>query len=115
VHAPQSEFDQLNSAKLGASFSALRLRILASMLRHMRTSFELSNNLLLRARRLAKKRGITLRALVEEGLRRVIADNEAPSRFRLEDVPFGEGGLVEGLSEGDWERVRDLSYEGRGS
>jgi hypothetical protein len=80
----------------------------------MRTSFELSNSLLERARRLAKRRGTTLRALVEEGLRRVLTESE-PAPFRLQDVPFGEGGLVDGLAEGDWDRIRDLTYEGRGS
>jgi hypothetical protein len=81
----------------------------------MRTSIELSDGLLARARRLAKRRGLTLRALVEEGLRRVLGDSETSPAFRLEDVPFGEGGLVEGLSEGDWERIRDLTYDGRGT
>lgn len=85
------------------------------MLRHMRTSIELSDGLLERARKLAKRRGTTLRALVEEGLRRVLADNTSPQTFRLDDVTYGEGGLVEGLTQGDWERVRDSIYEGRGS
>ena len=87
-----------------------------NMLRHMRTSIELSDSLLeWRARRLARKRGLTLRALVEEGLRRVLADSDTAPAFRLEDVTFGEGGLIDALSEADWERIRDLSYEGRGS
>jgi hypothetical protein len=81
----------------------------------MRTSIDLSDALLERARRLAKRRGLTLKALVEEGLRRVIADSQTTSHFELRDVTFGEGGLVEGLSEGDWEQLRDLTYEGRGS
>jgi putative antitoxin of VapBC-like toxin-antitoxin system len=85
------------------------------MLRHMRTSIELSDGLLERARRLAQKRGLTLRALVEEGLRRILADNDKAPAFRLQEVTFGEGGLAEDLSEADWERIRDLSYEGRGS
>lgn len=32
--------------------------------------------------------------------------------FQLPDASFGEGGLVERLDETDWERIRDLSYEG---
>jgi len=81
----------------------------------MRTSIELSDGLLGRARRLARRRGTTLRALVEEGLRRVLAESDTALLFRLSDVTYGEGGLVEGLAEGDWERIRDLAYEGRGS
>lgn len=85
------------------------------MLLHMRTSIDLSDALLERARRLAKRRGLTLKALVEEGLRRVIADSQTKPHFELRDVTFGEGGLVDGLSEGDWEQLRELTYEGRGS
>jgi hypothetical protein len=84
------------------------------MLRHMRTSIELSDGLLTRAKRLAQRRGTTLRALVEEGLRRVVSEHEQTPSFRLDDASFGEGGLVEGLTEGDWERLRELTYEGRG-
>ena len=85
------------------------------MLRHMRTSIELSDGLLERARRVARKRGTTLRALVEEGLRRILVEKDLAPAFRLEDASFGEGGLVDGLAEGDWERIRELSYEGRGA
>lgn len=85
------------------------------MLRHMRTSIELSDGLLERARKLAKRRGTTLRALVEEGLRRVLAESAASPPFRLKDVTYGEGGLVEGLAHEDWDRIRDSIYEGRGS
>jgi predicted transcriptional regulator len=81
----------------------------------MRTSFELSDALLDRARKLAKRRGTTLRAVLEEALRRFLAEGDAPQPFRLRDVTFGEAGLTEGLSEHDWERIRELAYEGRGS
>jgi hypothetical protein len=85
------------------------------MLRHMRTSIEISDALLERVRRVARRRGTTLRALVEEGLRRVLAERESEPAFCLEDGSFGEGGLVDGLAEGDWERIRELTYEGRGT
>lgn len=85
------------------------------MLWHMRTSIELSDGLLERARKLAKRRGVTLRALVEEGLRRVLAESGSSPAFRLNDVTYGEGGMIEGLAQGDWERIRDIAYEGRGS
>ena len=93
----------------------LHARVHDDMLRHMRKSIELSDGLLDRARKLAKRRGVTLRALVEEGLRRVLAESGTSSAFRLNDVTYGDGGLVEGLAQGDWERVRDIAYEGRGS
>jgi hypothetical protein len=85
------------------------------MLSHMRTSVELSDGLLERARKLAQRRGVTLRALVEEGLRRVLAESASETAFRLQDVTYGEGGFVEGVTQSDWERIRDSIYEGRGS
>jgi len=57
-----------------------------------------------------------LRALVEEGLRRVLSEQrDTPPAFRLEDVTFGQGGFTGDFSESDWERLRELTYEGRGS
>jgi hypothetical protein len=82
----------------------------------MRTSMDIPDSLLARARRLAAARGTTLRQLVIDGLRAVVesaAHRAAP--FRLRDASFGEGGLTEGLDETDWDRIRDLTYEGRGS
>ncbi len=74
--------------------------------------------LLNKARKVARQRGGTLRELVIEGLRTVLERRAPVPRFRLRDASFGKGagkgGLVEGLDETDWERIRDLSYEGRG-
>lgn len=86
------------------------------MLWHMRTSIDIPDALLARARRLAEARGTTLREVVLDGLRAVVEQSpRKASSFRLRDASFGDGGLVEGLQEGDWERIRDLAYEGRGS
>ncbi|MFZ5469360.1 MAG: type II toxin-antitoxin system VapB family antitoxin [Myxococcota bacterium] len=79
----------------------------------MRTTIELPDSLFAKAKKLARERGVPLRELVEEGLRRVV--EERPARFRLEDASFRGDGLVEGLDETDWDRIRDLAYEGRGS
>ena len=50
------------------------------MVTHMKTTIELSDALLRAAKRSARARGVTLRAIVEEGLRRVL--REAVSRRR---------------------------------
>jgi predicted transcriptional regulator len=84
------------------------------MLTHMRTSVDLPDALLARAKRLARRRGTTLRALLEEGLLAVLKSS-TDQPFRLPDTTFQGDGLVEGLSETDWGRIRDLAYEGRGS
>ena len=80
----------------------------------MRTTIELSAALLKRAKQLAARRGTTLRALVEEGLRKVLEEKPGEP-FVLPDLSYGEGGLVEGLDTSDWDRIRDRSYEDRGA
>jgi predicted transcriptional regulator len=82
----------------------------------MRTSIELSDGLVERARRLAKQKGMTLRAVVEEALDRLLRESEATSPFRLDAVTFGDGGLVADLTEvddGDWESIRELAHLGQ--
>ncbi len=87
------------------------------MRRHMRTTVDLSDAVMIQAKRLARERGTTLRALLEEGLRLVLKRSEEQGRggYRLPDRSYGEGGLVGGLDEDDWSRLRDLTYEGRGA
>lgn len=86
------------------------------MLRHMRTSIDIPDGLLSRAKRLAEDRGTTLREVVIEGLRSIVEQgSRRPAPFRLRDAAFGAGGLTEGLDETDWNRIRDLAYEGRGA
>jgi hypothetical protein len=92
----------------------LRLWGAANMLTHMRTSIDMPDALLAQARRVARSRGSTLRELVIEGLRGVLERQARAPRFRLRDASYGKGGLVEGIDESDWERIRDASYEGRG-
>ena len=84
------------------------------MLRHMRTSIDVPDALLAKAKTVARQRGSTLRELVIEGLRDVLEKQARAPRFRLRDASFGKGGLADGLDETDWERIRDLAYEGRG-
>lgn len=75
----------------------------------MRTSIELSDGLAERARRLAKRRGVTLRALVEQALLGLLEQNERAVPFVLEDVTFGEGGIRADVPEADEQRLRALA------
>jgi hypothetical protein len=80
----------------------------------MKTTIDIADPVLNDARKLAAKEGTTLRALVEQGLRKVIEERKEKSRFTARKVTFGEGGLrpeVRGLS---WDEIRDLAYEDRG-
>jgi predicted transcriptional regulator len=80
----------------------------------MKTTVEISDALLRRAKRLAARRGITLRAVLEAALHRELAaEEEAPAR-PVRTHTFGGRGLAAGLSWSDWGAIRSLSYEGRG-
>ncbi|HUG55292.1 MAG TPA: type II toxin-antitoxin system VapB family antitoxin [Vicinamibacteria bacterium] len=81
----------------------------------MKTTVEIQDALLKTARKLAAEEETTVRALIEEGLRRVIEQRETSQRFRLREASSGEGGLNPDVREGSWERIRDLVYEGRGT
>lgn len=81
----------------------------------MKTTIDIADSLAREARKAARRRGTTLRALVEEGLRRVL-ENEAAARprrpFRM--VTFQGRGTQPGVEEGDWDTLHGLLYEGRG-
>ncbi len=81
----------------------------------MKTTIEISDVLLRRAKRLAARRGTTLRAVLEQALR---AELEAEARVTtappVETHTFGGNGLQAGLTWGDWSALRAYAYEGRG-
>lgn len=81
----------------------------------MKTTVEISDPLLDEAKAVAAREDTTVRALIEEGLRRVLADRNKRKSFKVRRVTFGGQGLAPGLGEGSWEQIRDLIYEGRGS
>jgi hypothetical protein len=62
----------------------------------------------------AASEGTTLRALIEEGLRWVLARRKRRGAFTLRDASVAGEGLQPGVVEGKWEQIRDLIYEGRG-
>lgn len=81
----------------------------------VKTTVEIPDSLLEAAKEVAAHEGITLRALLEEGLRRTLADRQRQRKFRLRRASFKGKGLQPGMAGGSWERIRDLLYEGRGA
>ncbi len=82
---------------------------------HMKTTVEISDALLAQARKLAARERTSVRALIEQGLRRVIAERRAADGpFRLRKASFKGHGLSAEAQGASWERVRELAYEGRG-
>ena len=81
----------------------------------MKTTLEIADSLLDEARRIAARDGETLRSLVEQGLRKVVAERRSRAkRFKLPDASVGGEGLQPEFANASWERIRDLIYEGHG-
>lgn len=76
----------------------------------MKTTVDISDALFEQARAQAKARGVTLRALVESGLRLVLTQSKAaPQRFEMRDFSFGTPGLQGGLeAHFDLSKWRDI-------
>ena len=84
------------------------------MVGHMKTTIQIPDSLFEEARRIANRERTTLKALVEQGLRRVVAEHQRASAFRLRKVTFKGAGLQPELASASWEQIRELTYEGRG-
>jgi hypothetical protein len=82
----------------------------------MKTTIDIAEPLLRRAKQLAAQRNTTLKAVIEEALRSAL---ERETRGRRPPPPlrthtFRGRGLQPGLSWDDWNTLRALAYEERG-
>jgi muconolactone delta-isomerase len=85
------------------------------MVTHMKTTVEIPDALADEARALAAREKTTLRELIEAGLRLVLRERRRRAEFRLRDAAFRGNGLQPEFRDGDWRRIRDAGYEGRGA
>jgi hypothetical protein len=76
----------------------------------MKTTVEISDELFKRSQQLAKRKGMTLRALLEEGLRLVIKTHHAPRSNEFKFPTFGRDGVNEEFRDSDWNKIRDTIY-----
>jgi hypothetical protein len=81
----------------------------------MKTTVEISDPLLREVRKLAARQGVTLRTLIERGLRRVIADGTPARPFRLRRASFKGKGLQPEFRGASWDRLRDAAYQDHGA
>lgn len=84
------------------------------MVNRMKTTVEIPDSLFEEARSLARQEQTTLKAIIQEGLRRIISDRKQSKRFHLRKVTFKGQGLHPDLKEASWDQIREMSYEGRG-
>jgi hypothetical protein len=80
------------------------------MVTHMKTTIEIADDVLMRAKRQAQREGKTLREVVESALRQQLSAKDAHGAFRLKRRPFKGKGRHPSGAEGDWQSVRDLIY-----
>ena len=80
----------------------------------MKTTLDIHDELLNRAKRRAKETDRPLRALVEEGLRRVLSANEERKPYRLPDLSVGAPDGADPLDTYSWQDLRELIYGDRG-
>jgi predicted transcriptional regulator len=76
----------------------------------MKTTIEIADELLDRAKRQARREHRTLREVIEEALRRQLLAETEKEAFRLKRHTFKGKGLQPGITEGDWATVRDMIY-----
>lgn len=81
----------------------------------MKTTVEIQDGLLEQARRTAAQEKTSVRQLIEEGLRRVLADRRRRGRFTLRKASFAGKGLHPDLEGRGWTDIRERIYDGRGA
>ena len=81
----------------------------------MKTTVEIADPLLREARKLAISQGVTLRALIERGLHRVLAEARPVTAFKLRRASFRGKGVQPEFRDAGWDRLRDAAYEDRGA
>jgi hypothetical protein len=81
------------------------------MVGNMKTTVDISDGLLREARRAAHDEGTTLKSLIEEGLRAVLAGRaEGRGRYVLPDATVDGDGLQPEARGASWEKLRALAY-----
>ena len=81
----------------------------------MKTTLDIQDPLLEQVRKIAARDGETLRSLVEQGLRKVVAERSAKAKpFKLRDMSVGKPGSPFAYEALSWEDKRALIYEGKG-
>ncbi len=79
----------------------------------MKTTIEIHDALMARAKRYAKRTGRPLRAVVEEGLRRVLAESSRPTAYELPDRSVGDADAPDPLEALSWQDLREEIYGGQ--
>lgn len=81
----------------------------------MKTTFDIADNILERTRAFARRRGITMKEMVEEGLEIVLQLREKRETRKIKPVTFKGKGLSPEYQSASWSDIRREIYRGRGA
>lgn len=82
------------------------------MVSSMKTTIDIPAPILAEAKRLASKRGLTLRDVAIDLFSRFIGEASKPKpKFKLRDTSVGDGGLTPEFKHADWATIRDVIYD----
>jgi hypothetical protein len=81
----------------------------------MKTTIDISDNLLSRAKELARKEKTTLKELTEEGLQIVLSKRSKRLSRKVKPVVFRGQGLSSEFRGKSWAEIREEIYRGYGS
>jgi hypothetical protein len=81
----------------------------------VKTTIDISDNLLKRAKELAAREQTTLRELTEEGLELILSRRERPAAAHVVPVVVSGRGLSAALKGKSWAEIRDEIYRGYGA
>ncbi|MEN3360231.1 MAG: hypothetical protein V7637_4213 [Mycobacteriales bacterium] len=82
----------------------------------MKTTIDINDSLFAEVKDLALRENVTIRELVETGLRMALEQRRERKPFKLRDGSFrGPGAGLRPEFVGNWDRLRDAMYEGRGA
>lgn len=81
----------------------------------MKTTIVLPDDLFAELKRLAATEGVTIKGLVENAVRRTLAERQRPApQFKLRDCAVGGDGLSPEFAQAEWGSFREAIYDGPG-
>lgn len=80
----------------------------------MKTTVELPDDLMKKAKALAARRGTTLRSIIERGIRMTLSEDRRAGHYELPDRSVNGKGLQTAAQKGEWADIRGAAYKGRG-
>ena len=92
------------------TYYGLTISVYMGSMANMKTTLDIHDDLLTRAKRHARETHRPLRAVVEEGLRLVLSKESPSDRYILPDHSYGASEIQDPLASYTWPELRDIIY-----